>query len=575
MSDLPDRSLRELMAAVVNGEATDAERAQLEQRLLASEAARDEYLDYLNLHSELRRRFFTAMDEGVVPLSSEELAEFRRAMAVELYPRVRRAWANTLLWAVSTLAVALLVAVLWQPWVDARVIATIRTLEGEATLVTAQGLRTVAVGDILRRGETLRVADEYSRVIMQYPDGTTVHLHSGAVVSSPANQSSRLELLNGSMEVAAAKQPPGRPLVFATKHSRYVVLGTRFRLYQEEEASRLELDEGKVRLERPASGEQLDVEAGSVVISGDDETPVEVLPLSTGTAELLHTLPRAGQSVAFAGDRLFTSNWESGLMQWRLSDFSLEHHIRRGADRNDGLALAADGRIVQVNRTGKVVAWPPGKDALVLPVSGKHMRSRAVSPDGTVLAFSSDEGTKVLQLDVGAQKLRELMVVPPTGKAWCLAFTNEGHKLAAGFWDGTVNIYAVPGGEVQFTRKLRHTPTHCDLSPDGKHLVVTSQRDGLLLIDVSTGEERLLWPPAANIIRYLRFADNGRRVLAGLNDRTARMWSVADGRQLLVVEAGHSPAGVAWSEEHQLLATAEGAVKVWRCVFDDATSEDK
>ncbi len=110
-------------------------------------------------------------------------------------------------------------------------------------------------------------------------------------------------------------------------------------------------------------------------------------------------------------------------------------------------------------------------------------------------------------------------------------------------------------------------------STDGQRLVVATQRDGLLLIDLASGEQKSLWPPGANIVRCLRFSSDGRRVLAGLNDRTARMWRVADGRQLLVIEAGHSPQGIAWSEEKQVLATADGSVKLWQCSFEASDAE--
>jgi WD40 repeat protein len=137
-----------------------------------------------------------------------------------------------------------------------------------------------------------------------------------------------------------------------------------------------------------------------------------------------------------------------------------------------------------------------------------------------------------------------------------------------------VNVHAVPSGEVLFTHRLQHTPTHIDISADGQRIVVATQRDGLLLIDLASGEQTALWPPGANVVRCLRFSADGRRVLAGLNDRTARMWSVADGRQLLVVEAGHSPQGIAWSEERQILATADGAVKLWQCRFQASGAKE-
>ncbi|MFT5525652.1 MAG: hypothetical protein ACI9HK_003622, partial [Pirellulaceae bacterium] len=49
------------------------------------------------------------------------------------------------------------------------------------------------------------------------------------------------------------------------------------------------------------------------------------------------------------------------------------------------------------------------------------------------------------------------------------------------------------------------------------------------------------------------------------SDRTARVWSVADGRPLLAINAEHSPSGITWIAERRLLITADGTVKVWEC----------
>jgi ferric-dicitrate binding protein FerR (iron transport regulator) len=566
--------LRELIANVVNGDATPEQAARLESQLLESEAARDFYIDYVNLHATLRRHFFAAQNEV---LSSEELAQFRQAVAAECYPQPRRIWRRPLQLTIAAIAAALLIAVVWRAWNPpfANAVATVRSLDGEATLISARQSRLAAVGDALRPGDSLRVSNEAAQAVIEYPDGTQVQLHSGAAVQSPADQKVRLELLSGSMEVDAAKQPADHPLIFATRQSRYVVLGTRFRLYQEENASRLELDEGKVRVERPASGETVEVEAGNIAIATDEQSTVEILPLSTGHAELLHALPRAGQRVEFAGgETLVTSNWQSGLHLWRLDDFSLVQQYRFDAGGSDALALTKENRVIQVNRNGYVLAWTPGEEeAIKLPLAGEHTRSRALSPDGSAAAVSSQEGTSVYRIAVADRELIEQLHLAPSGKAWCLALTPEGKQLAAGYWDGTVNVHAVPSGELLFTRKLQHTPTHVDISADARRIVVATQRDGLLLMDLASGEQKALWPPGANIVRCLRFSPDGRRVLAGLNDRTARMWSVADGRQLLVIEAGHAPQGIAWSEEKQVLATADGAVKLWQCHFQAAGKE--
>lgn len=560
-----DRALRDLIECVVNGEASAEQHAHLESQLLASEAARDMYLDYVNLHAALRQRFLAPEESG-----ETDIADFHLAMAKESFPNPRRHHRGIYHAVAASLLVLLAVVATMRYWMgDTQPVATLRAIEGEATINSAAGSHAAEVGDLLRTGETLRLASETARAALEYPDGTQVRMHSGTVVRAPARGTIRLELLAGSLEVDAAKQHPDHPLIFATQHARYVVLGTRFRLYHEQEASRLELDEGQVRMERPASGETVNIEAGSVAIAADDATPIEVLPLSTGNAKLLHTLSRAGQKVEFSEKRLITSNWETGLQIWRLEDFTLDQQYRRDAGYSDGLACATDGRLVQVNRQGYVLVWKPGdEEAFKLPHPGQHTRSRAVSSDGMAAAVSADDGTTVYGIDLAARTLTEKLSVSNPRKAWCLALSQHGKHLAAGFWDGTVNVYVVSSGEIVLGRKFNHTPTHCDITADGKWLVVVTQSDGLLLIDTASGEQKSLWPAGANIVRCLRFSADGRRVLAGFNDRTARMWNVPDGRQLLVVEAGHSPQGIAWSEEQQLLATADGAVKLWKCRFD-------
>ncbi len=590
-----DRDLRELVECVVNGAASVEQSARLERLLLESESARDQYLDYVNLHSALRQRFLASAEKDEGGEIAAELADLRRALAVESFP-ARRPWRKST-WVTITAVLAMATAsfAIYQFGVGGSGdVATIRVIEGEATLNSAAESQDAKVGDAMRSGDTLRVGSDAARVMLEYPDGTQVCVHSESVVQAPADRDVRLELLAGSLEVAAVKQPRHRPLIFATKHSRYLVLGTRFRLYHDPDASRLELDEGQVRMQRPGRGETIDVQAGSVAIAADEQTAVQILPLSMGRAELNQNLSRAGQKVEFTPDDqwLVSGNWETGLKRWRLDDkdeMTVDHEHRADAGWSDGLAIAPDGQtIVQVNRHGYLLAWRPGDTASVkLPLTGRHARSRAISPDGLAAAESSDDGTIVYGIDmpseqrsenssarISAQLSQWLRVVGP-GKAWCLALSRRGESLAAGFWDGTVRVYAVPSGDVVWERKLSHMPTHLDLTADGKLLAVYTQRDGLKLFDLNSRVQQSLWPAGSDRVRCLRFSPDGRRVLAGLNDRTARMWRVEDGRQLLVIDAGHAPQGIAWSESRGLLATADGTVKLWKCRFDVASTSSR
>ncbi len=80
-----DRALRDLIECVVNGKASAEQHAELESQLRASEAARDIYLDYVNLHAALRQRFLAPEESGEI-----DIADFHLALARESFPNPRR-----------------------------------------------------------------------------------------------------------------------------------------------------------------------------------------------------------------------------------------------------------------------------------------------------------------------------------------------------------------------------------------------------------------------------------------------------------------------------------------------------
>jgi hypothetical protein len=72
----------------------------------------------------------------------------------------------------------------------------------------------------------------------------------------------------------------------------------------------LELNEGKVRIERQADWAAVDVKAGEVAIATSESTPIDIRPLATGRGKLRARLAKAGEAVAFApgGGSLGTSH---------------------------------------------------------------------------------------------------------------------------------------------------------------------------------------------------------------------------------------------------------------------------
>lgn len=597
------RQLESLLSSLCDGEINTEQQAQLEAMLRSSSECRVFYLQYVDMHARLSMHpnlttgipltdpapVGAQVDETSAVAEAgqsqhDELVLARAQLALDVLSEttasVRRKQAFNVRW--IALAVAALFAVgswaLYENWPDHSRHPVLRRVIGSVTIESASSSALAEIGHRLVPGQRLQTGDDDAQAVLEYDDGTRVVVcfESGVAVPEPAS-GVHLQLLSGTMEVDAAPQKPGNPLIFATDHARYVVLGTRFRLYRETEASRLELGEGKVRLERQVDGKTVDVSAGFVAVATAEDTPLDVQPLPAAQGELLATLPKAGQAVAFndSGSLLATGDWNQGFKTWTPGESTPRNIYDGKIGRSSGLVFI-DQTLVQVGRErapDTLIYWRPGDaDAVTFPLAGSDARSRAIAADASCTAESDNDGTHIYSLDVSARSVKPLLELPGKGKAWCLALSHNAMFAAAGFWDGTVRVYDItqignadsPADSVVFEKRLAHTPTQAALSADGTQLAIFSRKDGLLLFDLASGQRQLVWAAGAAAVTCVKFTPDGQHLVAGLSDGTARMWRT-NGIPLLVIDAGHVPRDVAWSPEASLLATAAGKVHLWKC----------
>lgn len=107
--------------------------------------------------------------------------------------------------------------------------------------------------------------------------------------------------------------------------------------------------------------------------------------------------------------------------------------------------------------------------------------------------------------------------------------------------------------------------TNAIYSPDGKSIALSSPF-GVRLHDVNTLDE-ILYIETGTRVNGIAFSPDGQMLAAGLDDKTAGIWSVADGKRLQTLE-GHTDevTSVAFSPDGSLLATGsvDKNVKVWQ-----------
>jgi hypothetical protein len=110
-------------------------------------------------------------------------------------------------------------------------------------------------------------------VAFRYDDGTRLEADAGSRLVleagplTPDGAAKRVALWMGLLSAFVARQPAGRPMVFATPHAEAQVLGTRLALAAGAADTRLEVTEGRVRLTRAADRASVEVAEGRFAVA--------------------------------------------------------------------------------------------------------------------------------------------------------------------------------------------------------------------------------------------------------------------------------------------------------------------
>lgn len=139
----------------------------------------------------------------------------------------------------------------------------------------------------LTRGQQLsagmfETASEGAMAQLRFTDGTRVTLGNRTEVALAEDRQKQLRLKAGLLAFEVLPQPPGRPLLVRTPTAMLEVLGTVFTVTAGADQTTLNVEEGRVRLERLTDGEVLDVTSQQTAVATLGQT--ERFQASTGSA---------------------------------------------------------------------------------------------------------------------------------------------------------------------------------------------------------------------------------------------------------------------------------------------------
>jgi len=266
------------------------------------------------------------------------------------------------------------------------------TAEAVATLISAASdARIVRDGRPISvsAGEGLFASDQLSAgsagvARIEYSDGSMVELAakaSAVLLGGDANASKQVRLTQGGLSARVAKQN-GKPFVLSTPHATATVLGTQFVLAVDPGSTRLDVNEGRVRIERASDAKSVIVEGGFFAVAAANQ---DLVARKIGSDVVVVTPPVVAPAPVEPAVPAF------GIVAFHLVDTANSQPIRGFSPLEDGAVLEL--RTLPKGLTLTVVTNPKEVAKIVFDVDGKKNFKDEVDPPYSLSTNWIDKAT--------------------------------------------------------------------------------------------------------------------------------------------------------------------------------------
>ncbi|KAH9896608.1 hypothetical protein C8Q73DRAFT_788949 [Cubamyces lactineus] len=147
-----------------------------------------------------------------------------------------------------------------------------------------------------------------------------------------------------------------------------------------------------------------------------------------------------------------------------------------------------------------------------------------------------------------------------------LTFSPDGTYVACTKWDRTVQLFNVhTGAELQVFKSHADKPIEClSFSPTSKEFLSGSKDGSIHLWDVATGANLNTWKVHSDLVHSVAWSPNGTLAASASLDNTARLWSLASPKQMVVLNCSGWVGYVVFAPDWDLLSySPSGSCKIW------------
>lgn len=462
-------------------------------------------------------------------------------------------------------------------------VARLEQVSGEVYVVGKNRRTTARAGQNLFPGERVHVGEEGTAVV-SLPDSSWLDLGPTTSLSwpsvpakeAPDQSGNRINLDEGSLVAHLLPEANREPMVLVTPHAEVVVGKTRFSLWNEANATHIELEEGTAQVIRRSDGKPFTMDAlrGGAEIGRD--VPFEPHKLSPRLREARkrfddHAGGVTNLAIGNEGRSMLVGCKSGQVKVWDLDSGKERTSFSTGLTPLRGMALVplGDTLITGHEKTFRFWDTVTGLERFMghRPMSGIY--AIGFSNEKTALTASFDRVIRRWDLTTGklSGSLRCKDYQSNFDYPACMTFSNDGGQLAWGMKDNTARIWDTAAAkQLHVLQGHEDAVTATAFSPDGLLLATGSRDRSVKLWDLSSGTLRATLRGHRHTVLALAFSPDGRSLASGGSDTMVNLWDVVGGKVLGTLK-GHVKAVqvVAFMPDGRFLVTGseDESVRVW------------